>query len=299
MATGKIKTLFSDVEKTEPLFPRTKTSAISDADGIGLDVIIENLAYTGDGMEEIQIIPFDADTLGGLPAANYATQSFVTSKIAEAQLGGSGNEINLSGYATKDDLATKAPSGYGLGDAGTWMTNLDDAINSGFYAWTNTAQNIPFDYGVLLALRRDANRATQISIDPYMAGHGAIAVRHKNSDGWYPWEYVNPPMSVGVEYRTTERYMGKTVFAKLVNFGALPNKSNKNVGYRSNGSTGVVSLTGMLSDGCCISAGYNRDRSFSNSYGIYLDNTLYNIRMLTDEDFSSLSAYVLVKYTID
>ena len=40
----------------------------------------------------------------------YATQSYVTTKIAEAQLSGgngSGN-IDLSGYATKDELAFKA-----------------------------------------------------------------------------------------------------------------------------------------------------------------------------------------------
>ena len=45
-------------------------------------------------------------------------------------------------------------------------------------------------------------------------------------------EWFNPPMQLGGmdadgnpinEYRTTERYMGKPVYVKLVNFGALPN----------------------------------------------------------------------------
>lgn len=40
--TGKIKTLFSDSAKTEALFPRTKTSAISDDNGVDLNVILEN-----------------------------------------------------------------------------------------------------------------------------------------------------------------------------------------------------------------------------------------------------------------
>ena len=40
--TGKIKTLFSDSAKTEALFPRTKTSAVSNDDGIGLNVLLEN-----------------------------------------------------------------------------------------------------------------------------------------------------------------------------------------------------------------------------------------------------------------
>lgn len=43
MATGKIKTLFSDKEKTEALFPRTKLKAISDDSGIGLDALLENI----------------------------------------------------------------------------------------------------------------------------------------------------------------------------------------------------------------------------------------------------------------
>lgn len=32
-------------------------------------------------------------------------------------------------------------------------------------------------------------------------------------------EWVNPPMNFGVEYRTTERYMGKPVYVKVVNCG--------------------------------------------------------------------------------
>lgn len=39
--------------------------------------------------------------------ANFATETFVTNKISEAQLSGDGN-VNLSGYATKDDLNSKA-----------------------------------------------------------------------------------------------------------------------------------------------------------------------------------------------
>ena len=38
--------------------------------------------------------------------SNFATQSFVTNKIAEASL--SGGNVDLSGYATKDELNTKA-----------------------------------------------------------------------------------------------------------------------------------------------------------------------------------------------
>ena len=39
--TGKIKTLFSDFEKTEAVFPCTKTRAVSDDNGIGLNVLLD------------------------------------------------------------------------------------------------------------------------------------------------------------------------------------------------------------------------------------------------------------------
>ena len=39
--------------------------------------------------------------------AGFATETFVKNKIANAQLGGEGSDIDLSGYATKDDLTNK------------------------------------------------------------------------------------------------------------------------------------------------------------------------------------------------
>lgn len=74
--SGVIKTLFSDHKKTQAIFPRTKVSAVSDDNGVGLDALL----------------------------AEKASESFVTNKIAEAQLSGEGSEIDLSGYATKDDV---------------------------------------------------------------------------------------------------------------------------------------------------------------------------------------------------
>lgn len=34
-------------------------------------------------------------------------------------------------------------------------------------------------------------------------------------------EYLNPPLVLGVEYRTTERFLGKPVYVKAINFGAI------------------------------------------------------------------------------
>lgn len=81
MATGKIKTLYSDKEKTEALFPRTKTNAISDENGIGLDALIEHLAYADTEAGEVTTIPLNADTLQGHPASDFATPTYVKDEI--------------------------------------------------------------------------------------------------------------------------------------------------------------------------------------------------------------------------
>jgi hypothetical protein len=42
----------------------------------------------------------------------------------------------------------------------------------------------------------------------------ALMVRNIDTEGGmvYPWEWINPPMEPGVEYRTTERFNGKPVY---------------------------------------------------------------------------------------
>ena len=56
-----------------------------------------------------------------------------------------------------------------------------------------------------------------------------------------PWEWVDPPMALGVEYRTTERYMGKPVYAKLLNLGSMPSSgSYKEVQIPYDGDTNYI-----------------------------------------------------------
>ena len=86
---GTINSLYLDYEQTKPLFPRTKTKAVSDENGVGLDATLSRIQKD---------------------LSNKATEAFVTNKIAEAQLGGgSGSgDIDLSGFATRDDIAASA-----------------------------------------------------------------------------------------------------------------------------------------------------------------------------------------------
>ncbi len=193
-----------------------------------------------------------------------------------------------------------APSGYGLGEyIGAFpvltTSEVNSALKTGWYRVSSGGTGTPLT-GILHVESFDDNHCKQTL---YGATTGASVCRVKIGGTWGEWEAINPSMSVNTETRTTERYNGKTVFAKLVDFGAMPNATSKTVAYRGTGSTGVVSLTAMLSDGCCVSGGVCMDRSFSNVDTFSLDSTKYNVRITTASNWSSLSAYVLVKYTLD
>ena len=129
-----------------------------------------------------------------------------------------------------------------------------------------------------------------------LTGYEAVIIYNY---GWGQWEWNNPPMSLGTEYRTTERYNGTPIYTKLVDFGSLPNATSKKVTYCSNGATRCISLLAILSDGCAVSGGVCMDKSFASTATFTLDNTLTDVRITTDHNFSSLSARVIVKYTIE
>jgi hypothetical protein len=190
----------------------------------------------------------------------------------------------------------------GLGHA-RWVewADIDKAVTPG---WYRSAPIAEVDLGGIkwstnVWFRVDAYTDAALSQTFYLASMKGYVVRRTYSAGtWHDFECENPPMELGVQYRTTERYLTKVVYAKLVNFGKLPNAGNKNVEYYRDGSTGVVDLRVMLSDGNMLGSGYGRDRTFSTSSGMYIDATRKNVRIYTEADFSSLTAYVLVKYTI-
>lgn len=92
-----------------------------------------------------------------------------------------------------------------------------------------------------------------------------IRARYPSSQSpsvWLPFEWSNPPLQIGVEYRTVERYQGKPVYVKVVNLGAGPDANTKKTVlhsivdmshivdyggemYLSTGSSNPISLPGV------------------------------------------------------
>ena len=89
---------------------------------------LEHPVYVDEDGTDSSAEIINADTLGGRPASEYATQTFVTNKITEAQLsGGSGSgDIDLSGYATQDDVSALSNL---IGDTKV-STQISNAINA-------------------------------------------------------------------------------------------------------------------------------------------------------------------------
>jgi hypothetical protein len=96
---------------------------------------------------------------------------------------------------------------------------------------------------------------------------------------WQPWEYENPPMLLGVEYRTTERFMGKPVYAKVVNGGAYVQGGSFTFGstnvrqvIRFHGYIGLVAIPWVI--------GNKLDDDYSNYTCVYGDNGDVRVKML-------------------
>lgn len=187
------------------------------------------------------------------------------------------------------------PGRFGLGANGSAIpgNDLNNAILGGFYAFSSAVQNIPsFKSGKVLVMPYTSLQYyTQIA---FAALTSEIAVRFCNGGNWGPWEYLNPLLSLGVEYRTVERYNGKPVYVKAINFGALPNNTNKSVEHGVADMGVCFELFGSSSPNSDPSTGKNLigDNIVA---GFYRAGAVIYIG--SNVNFSSSSAIVVMKYT--
>ena len=149
---GEILTLFKDKEKTQGVFPRTKVSAISDEDGVGLDALLA-----------------DINTSLGSKAAETHTHTPASIGAATADSVGVGlNNTNTSGISTYPQtcgahrVTTTLPTGmptdaHGYGTLfivnggsyvmhtyidyrnSVWMTRTDGVYTPSADAWSRLA----------------------------------------------------------------------------------------------------------------------------------------------------------------
>lgn len=124
--------------------------------------------------------------------------------------------------------AAKAPAGFGLGETnGKYVSDCHSINRVGFYRADSATANKPayFDNCVIYA--------NIINGDTYLratyAEMTAVCYYSSYARAWQPWEYENPPMFPGVEYRTTERYHNVPVYKKV--------DTNGNILWRKDGES--------------------------------------------------------------
>lgn len=188
-------------------------------------------------------------------------------------------------------LAGKAPAGYGLGSKiGMLITDGNDALSGGWYYWGNVKTNLPFTYGHMRVDPRLVGSGGLQSLmqTAYSESHlGCVAQRKLADSNFGEWEWVNPPMVIGVEYRTTERYLGKPVYAQVVKFGALPDTTTKFIAHEISDINYIVGLWGVTSD---------RSMLTGNPRINYFHANANNILITTNTSWDT-TAYVTMKYT--
>ena len=191
-----------------------------------------------------------------------------------------------------------APGGYGLGEnTGKYITllaALDVIDKNGIYFYYNPNETIgsyPYGQNGAVLHIRDDRCHTQFFFPGGTDTRYWMRTRYEFSETWGAWEFVKVPMDIGVEYRTTERYLGKPVYVKAVNFGALPNATTKTVTWAASGEVlAVLSVEATGSQGAPVGLG----ASLSGTEITATTTTLY---IKSSGDYSADTAVFRIKYT--
>lgn len=161
--------------------------------------------------------------------------------------------IAITGCVRDITSANKAPGGFGWGEAmkdvlasdtedtyETYCGKLDvlladmpDGTSQRIYARGPSSTGQYYGAGNVVAVLSKilGTSASLIGLSPDPRGTPNGLWRMLKDNGkWQPVEWINPPMTLGTEYRTTERYLGKPVYVKLVDLGEGANGKTVNVG---------------------------------------------------------------------
>lgn len=262
-------------------------------------------------------IPYQVDALPGADSPE-AVQSYTAFSDAMANLQQIATKIepdttlSIAGKpaeaaAVGAALAEMAPGGYGLGGGSvTEKDHADDCVYNGWYKVQNGGI---FGDGDPCYIHTEAfgiDGGSIVSVQTgYRVGWNALTgmLDHVKAcrvldgqEGWSPWEYENPPMLVGTEYRTTQRWNSRVVYVKMLQCSEVPNTGIVNI-YGLTSNMNIVDFSMMLTkpgtayklpcidaSGKCMAKAYCIPGSMA-------------IQLQTFTDMSAYTGYAVVKYT--
>ena len=256
---------------------------------------INGWEYDGSASVDISITVDDGDAIEG--AVLYARQQ----------------SLNDGQKAQARENISATPAGFGYGDVMQWL-----GFDAGTWASTGTFQAdleaafAAMPQGTCKQVQFiDTNLNTQKftgTLWRYTSSYGVLtainysglkAVKTYYNGTWEEWEWENPPITTGTQYRTTQRYDGKPVYAKNISFGALPKNTEKTVEH---GLSGGQIDTIVSFDVFAYETGSTVVRKlpfFTTSGSLRADGYITGARVgvVTQADMSGYTAIVQIRYT--
>ena len=162
----------------------------------------------------------------------------------------------------------------------TWMPSASE-IGARPDNWMPTAQDVGARPNTWMPTAEEVGAAPAIQSYTYAGCYYRMVGDER--------EWINPPMVLGEEYRTTERLDKLVVYTKIMNFGEMPHNSSKTVHDVVEGS--IFSVDGIVfnADGIPIV-------TFATNQSISCDFSGRHVSVGTTYEFSNCTAYLIVKY---
>lgn len=198
-----------------------------------------------------------------------------------------------------------ASDGFGLGKSAYGLpsvnpSNIDACTAAGWYYYYDSA------YGSLAGLSFSGGIFVVPSFTDTLQyffprgsspNPGTYAVRKLAGDTWTEWDINNPPLTLGVEYRTTERYLGKPVYYQLLNCGSAPSQGASKAIDLPAGSTDQTLVQASMSYYGITFPKY--DESGTVSMAVYCSPGTGKLFIYSPGDDRSANGtiYALIKYT--
>ena len=229
-------------------------------------------------LQAIDVIDFTDEEVDQI--AQEAAERVETALGGKAPAGYVAYEVSVR---TEEALETAVANAYASVSDGkigfARITSDSNSISLVGGAWYITVYRCNDQYGTVKAVS-------------YSASGPSIIYRNLFAGTWGEWEWVNPPMVTGVEYRTTERWSGKAVYTQLLNAGAV-----------TAGTTAVahgLALTQALECKACVYGGGTLPLKYSASGTDLEVNACAGLDQILIYANSAFDAvYCALKYTKD
>lgn len=176
----------------------------------------------------------------------------------------------------------------------TWTPTAED-VGARPSTWMPTAEDVGARPSTWIPTAEQVGARPNTWTPNYVDVGAAPAIEDATYAGCYyrmvggEREWINPPMVLGEEYRTTERLDKLVVYTKMTSFGEMPHNSSKT-------AHNVVDGSIFFADGIVFNADGIPFITFATNQSVSCDFLGSHVTVQTTYEFSNCIAYLIVKF---